>query len=65
MTTAESYKQVLPSAGNGRRRGEQWHGHAVADLRYEVAEKRHVQSWNTLDKKLLIMITVNNAGERH
>lgn len=34
-------------------------------LRYEVAEKRHVQSWNTLDKKLLVMITVNHAGERH
>lgn len=34
-------------------------------LRYEVAGKRQMQSWNGLNKKLLIMITVSNAGERH
>lgn len=34
-------------------------------LRYKVAQKRQMQSWNGLNKKLLIMITVNNAGERH
>lgn len=34
-------------------------------MRYEVVGKRQMQSWNGLNKKLLIMITVSNAGERH
>lgn len=34
-------------------------------LRCEVAGKRQMQSWHELNKKLLIMIPVHSAAERH
>ena len=60
--TSRNYRQ-LKMAEEGKSGMNMW-GLTSEGLRCEIAGRRRMQSWNGLNKKLLIMITVNNAGER-
>ena len=62
--TSRNYHQLEMAEEEGKGGMDVW-WLTSKGLRYEVPGKRQMQSCNGLNKKLLIIITVNNAGERH